>query len=147
MKPSKSPLPRIIGASDAVHNEVTDLHSIFEPIIDRLVHDLRKMHIYKDKMKDLLKQAEIDIQTVPKMNGKVVMSSMLGVKYIDKITIKNLCRSKTKGFGCFSRMKPKAEVSDGELWKRRACGVCREKGGHNYRTCKLVLLESKKPKK
>ena len=109
MKPSKSPLPRIIGVSDAVHNEVTDLHSIFEPIIDRLVHDLRKMHIYKDKMKDLLKQAEINIQTVPKMNGKVVMSSMFGVKDPDKITINNSGANKSKS-SCFSRMKPRNEV-------------------------------------
>lgn len=89
VKPSKYPLPRIIGASDAVHNKVTDLHSIFETIIDRLVRELSKMHIYKYKMKYLLKQAEINIQTVPKMNGKVVMSSMLSVKEPDKNTINN----------------------------------------------------------
>ncbi|PWA45805.1 hypothetical protein CTI12_AA514450 [Artemisia annua] len=109
MKPSKSPLPRIIGASDAAHNEVTDLDSTFEPIIDRLVHDLSKMHIYKDKMKDLLKQAEINIQTVPKMNGKVVMSSMLGVKEPDKITINSSGANKSKS-SCISRMKPRNKV-------------------------------------
>lgn len=146
VKPSKSALPRIIGASDAIRNEVLHLYEIFESTVDRLVHDLSKMHIYKEKMQELLNQAVIDIPTVPKMNGKAIIVSMLGVKEPEKHTLNNPLKSKTKGTGVFSRMKPIVEVSAEELSKRRACGVCGEKEGHNARTCEQALPASKKPK-
>ncbi|PWA65340.1 FAR1 DNA binding domain, Zinc finger, SWIM-type, MULE transposase domain, FHY3/FAR1 family [Artemisia annua] len=88
-KPSRSALPRIIGASDLVRNEFLDLYEIFESTVDRLVHDLSKRNIYKDKLKELLDQAVIDIPTVPKLNGKSVMISMLGVKEPDEKTLNN----------------------------------------------------------
>ncbi|PWA55205.1 FAR1 DNA binding domain, Zinc finger, SWIM-type, MULE transposase domain, FHY3/FAR1 family [Artemisia annua] len=135
VKPSKFALPRISGASDAVRNEVLELYEMFESTVDRLVHDLSKLHIYKEKMQELLNQAVIDIPTVPKMNGKAVICSMLGVKEPEEKTMNNPLKSKTKGTGVFSRMKPRVEVSAEELSKRRACGVCGEKEGHNSRTC------------
>ena len=145
VKPSKLALPRISGASDAVRNEVLELYDIFESTVDRLVHDLSKLHIYKEKMQELLNQAVIDIPTVPKMNGKAVIGSMLGVKEPEEKTMNNPLKSKTKGTGVFSRMKPRVEVSAEELSKRRACGVCGEKEGHNSRTCQQAR-PSKKPK-
>lgn len=146
VKPSKFALPRIIGASDAVRNEVLELYEIFESSVDRLVHDLSKMHIYKEKMQELLNQAIIDIPTVPKMNGKAVIGSMLGVKEPEEQTLNNPLKSKTKGSGVFSRMKPLAEVSAEELSKRRTCGVCGQKDGHNSRTCPQAFQPSKKAK-
>ncbi|PWA75878.1 FAR1 DNA binding domain-containing protein [Artemisia annua] len=135
VKPSKFALPRINAASDAVRNEVLELYEMFESTVDRLVHDLSKLHIYKEKMQALLNQAVIDIPTVPKVNGKAVICSMLGVKEPEETIMNNPLKSKTKGTGVFSRMKPRAEVSAEELSKRRACGVCGEKEGHNSRTC------------
>ena len=145
VKPSKLALPRISGASDAVRNEVLELYEIFESTVDRLVHDLSKLDIYKEKMQELLNQAVSDIPTVPKMNGKAVIGSMLGVKEPEEKTMNNPLQSKTKGTGVFSRMKPRVEVSAEELSKRRACGVCGEKEGHNSRTCQQAR-PSKKPK-
>ncbi|PWA70376.1 serine carboxypeptidase-like 18 [Artemisia annua] len=63
-----------------VQNEVLHLYEISEFTVDCLLHDLSKMHIYKDKMKELLNKAETDIPKVPKLNGTIVMSSMLGLK-------------------------------------------------------------------
>ena len=146
-KPSRSALPRIIGASDLVRNEVLDLYEIFESTVDRLVHDLSKMAIYKDNLKELLDQAVIDIPTVPKLNGKAVMSSMLGVKEPKEQTLNNPGLSKTKGTGCFSRFKPIAEVTAEELSKRRTCGICGQKAGHNSRTCGKALAETPPSKK
>ncbi|GJX43548.1 FAR1 DNA binding domain, zinc finger, SWIM-type, MULE transposase domain containing protein [Tanacetum coccineum] len=57
VKPSSFGRRRITGASDVVQSDVLELYQIFEYTIDRLVHDLDKLHIYKDKMKELLNQA------------------------------------------------------------------------------------------
>ncbi|GJZ59681.1 FAR1 DNA binding domain, zinc finger, SWIM-type, MULE transposase domain containing protein [Tanacetum coccineum] len=127
VKPSSFGRRRITSASDVVQSEVLELYQIFESTIDRLVHDLDKLHIYKDKMKELLNQAEIDVPMVPKVSSKVVMSAMFGVDEFDNVFIGNLNLSKVKGTGCFSRMKPVAKVTTEELAKRRTCSVCRVK--------------------
>nr|GEX87430.1 FAR1 DNA binding domain, zinc finger, SWIM-type, MULE transposase domain, FHY3/FAR1 family [Tanacetum cinerariifolium]GEY02164.1 FAR1 DNA binding domain, zinc finger, SWIM-type, MULE transposase domain, FHY3/FAR1 family [Tanacetum cinerariifolium] len=105
VKPSGFGRCRITGVSDVVQSEVLELYQIFESTIDRLVHDLDKLHIYKDKMKELLNQVEIDVPTVPKVSSKAVMSAML------------------------------AEVTAEELAKRRTCSLCGGKEGQNKRTC------------
>ncbi|GJU75748.1 FAR1 DNA binding domain, zinc finger, SWIM-type, MULE transposase domain containing protein [Tanacetum coccineum] len=145
VKPSSFDRRRITGASDVVQSEVLELYQIFESSIDRLVHDLDKLHIYKDKMKELLNQAEIDVPTVPKVSSKAVMSVMLGVDEPKNVLIGNPNLSKVKGTGCFSRMKHVAEVTAKELAKRRTCGLCGGKEGHNKRTCTNEPA-SKKPK-
>nr|GEW81614.1 FAR1 DNA binding domain, zinc finger, SWIM-type, MULE transposase domain, FHY3/FAR1 family [Tanacetum cinerariifolium] len=144
-KPSSFDRRRITGTSDVVQSEVLELCKIFESSIDRLVHDLDKLHIYKDKMKELLNQAEIDVPMVPKVNSKAVMSAMLGVDEPEKVLIGNPNLSKVKGTGCFSRMKHVAEVTVEELAKRRTYGLCGGKEGHNKRTCTNEPA-SKKPK-
>ncbi|GJU46903.1 retrotransposon protein, putative, ty1-copia subclass [Tanacetum coccineum] len=145
VKPSSFGRRRIIGASDVVHSEVLELYQIIESTIDRFVHDLDKLHIYKDNMRELLNQAEIDVLTVLKMSSKAVMSDMLGVDDPDNVLIGNPNLSKVKGTSCFSRMKPVAEVTTDELAKRRTCSVCGGKEGHNKRTCTNEPA-SKKPK-
>ncbi|GJZ27672.1 FAR1 DNA binding domain, zinc finger, SWIM-type, MULE transposase domain containing protein, partial [Tanacetum coccineum] len=145
VKPSSFGRRRITGASDVVQSEVLELYQIFEYTIDCLVHDLDKLHIYKDKMKELLNIAEIDVPTVPKVSSKVVMSAMLGVDEPENVLIGNPNLSKVKGTSCFSRMKPVAEVTAEELAKRRTCSVCGGKEGHNKRTCTNEPA-SKKPK-
>ncbi|GKD85592.1 FAR1 DNA binding domain, zinc finger, SWIM-type, MULE transposase domain containing protein, partial [Tanacetum coccineum] len=97
VKPSSFDRRRIIGASDVVQSEVLELYQIFESSIDRLVHDLDKLHIYKDKMKELLNQAEIDVPTVMKVISKAVMSVMLGVDEPENVFIGNPNHSKVKG--------------------------------------------------
>ncbi|GJU57278.1 nucleotide-binding alpha-beta plait domain-containing protein [Tanacetum coccineum] len=121
------------------------VYQIFESTIDRLVHDLDKLHIYKDKMKELLNQAEIDVPTVPKVSRNALISVMLGVDEPDNVLIGNLNLSKVKGTGCFSRMKPVAEVTVEEIAKRMTRSVCGGKEGHNKRTCTNEPA-SKKPK-
>ncbi|GJZ69430.1 FAR1 DNA binding domain, zinc finger, SWIM-type, MULE transposase domain containing protein [Tanacetum coccineum] len=118
-------------------NNVKDFpeNYIFESTIDRLVHDLDKLHICKDKMKELLNQAEIDVPTVPKVSSKAAMSVMLGVDEPKNVLIGNPNLSKVKGTGCFSRMKLVAEVTAEELDKRRTCSVCGGKEGHNKINC------------
>ncbi|GJS46566.1 FAR1 DNA binding domain, zinc finger, SWIM-type, MULE transposase domain containing protein [Tanacetum coccineum] len=145
VKPSSFGRRRITGASDVVHSEVLELYQIFEYTIDRLVHNLDKLHIYKDKRKELLNQAEIDVPTVPKVSSKAIMSVMLGVDELDNVLIGNPNLSKVKGTGCFLRMNPVFEVTTKELAKRRTCSVCRGKEGHNKRTCTNEPA-SKKPK-
>nr|GFA96220.1 hypothetical protein [Tanacetum cinerariifolium] len=56
---------------------------------------------------------------------------MLGVKEPEKVQLKNLNDSRVKGTGCFSRMKPIAEVTAKELSKRRKYSVYGKKEGHN----------------
>ncbi|GJS14574.1 FAR1 DNA binding domain, zinc finger, SWIM-type, MULE transposase domain containing protein, partial [Tanacetum coccineum] len=145
VKPSSFDHRRITGASDVVQSEVIELYQIFKSSIDRLVHDLDKLHIYKDKMKELLNQAEIDVPTVLKVSSKAVMSAMLGVDEPENVLIGNLNLMKVKGTGCFSRKKLVAEVTAEELAKRRTCGLCEGKEGHNKRTC-TNKPASKKPK-
>nr|GEV54082.1 hypothetical protein [Tanacetum cinerariifolium] len=117
------------------NSEVLELYQIFEYTIDRLVHDLDKLHIYKDNMKELMNQAEIDVPAVPKVSSKAIMSAMLGINKPENVLIGNLNLSKVKGTGCFSRMKPVAKVTTEELAKRRTHSVCEGKEGHNKRTC------------
>ncbi|GJU62884.1 FAR1 DNA binding domain, zinc finger, SWIM-type, MULE transposase domain containing protein [Tanacetum coccineum] len=145
VKPSSFDRHRITGASNVVQSEVLELYLIFESSIDRLVHDLDKLHIYKDKMKELLNQAKIDVPMVPKVSSKAVMSVMLGVDEPENVLIGNPNLSKVKGTCCFSRMKHVAEVTAEELAKRRTCGLCGCKEGHNKRTCTNEPA-SKKPK-
>ncbi|GJW19721.1 FAR1 DNA binding domain, zinc finger, SWIM-type, MULE transposase domain containing protein [Tanacetum coccineum] len=145
VKPSSFDRRRITGASDVVQSEVLELYQIFESSIDRLVHDLDKLHIYKEKMKELLNQVEIDVPTVLKVSSKAVMNAMLGVDEPENVLIRNPNLSKVKGTGCFSRMKPVAELTTEELSKRRTFGLCGGKEGHNKRTCTNELA-SKKPK-
>ncbi|GJU95361.1 hypothetical protein Tco_1320117 [Tanacetum coccineum] len=136
---------RITGASNVVQSEVLELYQIIESTINRLVHDLDKLHIYNDKMKELLNQVEIDVPTVLKVSSKAVMSVMLGVDEPDNVLIGNPNLSKVIGTGYFSRMKHVAEVIAEELAKRRTCSVCEGKEGHNKRTCTNEPT-SKKPK-
>ncbi|GKE41436.1 hypothetical protein Tco_1468720 [Tanacetum coccineum] len=135
----------ITGTSDVVQSEVLELYQIFESSIDRLVYDLDKLHIYKDKMKELLNEAEIDVPTVPKVSSKAAMSAMLGIDEPENVLIGNPNLSKGKCTGCFSRMKPVAKVTAEELAKRRICGLCGGKEGHNKRTCTNEPV-SRKPK-
>nr|GEX17869.1 hypothetical protein [Tanacetum cinerariifolium] len=93
-----------------------------------------KLHIYKDKIKELLNQAEIDVAIVLKVSSKVVMSAMIGVDEPENVLIENLNLRKVKGTGCFSRIKRVVEVTAKELAKRRTYGVCGGKEGHNKRT-------------
>nr|GEZ00388.1 hypothetical protein [Tanacetum cinerariifolium] len=106
VKPSSFGRRRITGASEVVQSEVLELYHIFKSIIDRLVHDLDKLHIYNDKMKELLNQVEIDAPTVLKLSSNVILSAMLGVDEPDNVLIGNPNLSKVKGTCCFSRMKP-----------------------------------------
>ncbi|GJS63988.1 hypothetical protein Tco_0678552 [Tanacetum coccineum] len=96
-------------------------------------------------MKELLNQAEIDVPTVPKVSSKAVMSVMLDVDEPENVLIGNPNLSKVKVTGCFSRMKPVAEVTAKELAKRRTCSVCGGKEVHNKKTCTNEPA-SKKPK-
>ncbi|GKC10197.1 FAR1 DNA binding domain, zinc finger, SWIM-type, MULE transposase domain containing protein [Tanacetum coccineum] len=132
VKPSSFGRRRITGASDVVESEVLELYQIFESTIDRLVHNFDKLHIYKDKMKELLNQAEIDVPTILKVSSKAIISAMLGVVEPENVVIGNPNHSKVK-------------VTAEELAKRRTCGLCGGKEGHNKRTCTNELA-SKKPK-
>ncbi|GKE67535.1 FAR1 DNA binding domain, zinc finger, SWIM-type, MULE transposase domain containing protein, partial [Tanacetum coccineum] len=106
VRPSSFGRRRITSASDVVQSEVLELYQIFESTIDRL-----------------------------KVSSKAVMSAMLGVDEPDNVLIGNPNLSKVKGTGCFSRMKPVAEVTAEELAKRRTCSVCGGKEGHNKINC------------
>ncbi|GKA37064.1 FAR1 DNA binding domain, zinc finger, SWIM-type, MULE transposase domain containing protein [Tanacetum coccineum] len=89
-KPFNAAVRRIVGGSYSIlESEVFDLYEIFESTIDRLVHDMDKLKIYKEQMKDLLNKAKIDVPTVPKLNSKDVFSAMLGVKEPTSKTIGN----------------------------------------------------------
>nr|GEW89968.1 hypothetical protein [Tanacetum cinerariifolium] len=145
VKPSCFGRRRITDASDVVQSELLELYQIFESIIDRLVHDLGKLHIYNDKMKELLNQVEIDAPTISKVSSKVVMSAMLGVDEPDNVLIGNLNLSKVKGTACFFKNEALAEVAAEELAKRRTCSLCGGKEGHNKRACTNEPA-SKKPK-
>ncbi|GJU91271.1 FAR1-related sequence 5-like protein [Tanacetum coccineum] len=114
------------------------LYEIFESTIDGLVHDMDKLKIYKEQMKDLLNKAKIDVPTVPKLNSKDVFSAMLGVKEPTSKTIGNPYQSSNKGTGVHSRWKSKAEIEKEAAKnseKRRTCSKCGNKEGHNSRTC------------
>ncbi|GJU86818.1 FAR1 DNA binding domain, zinc finger, SWIM-type, MULE transposase domain containing protein, partial [Tanacetum coccineum] len=91
--------------------------------------------VVQSEMKELLNQVEIDVPTVQKVSSKAVMSVMLRVDEPDNVLIGNPNLSKVKGTGCFSRMKPVAEVTAEELAKRRTCSVCGCKEGHNKIHC------------
>nr|GEX45845.1 hypothetical protein [Tanacetum cinerariifolium] len=104
-----------------------------------------KLHIYKDKMKELPNQVEINVPTVPKVSSKAVISVMLGVNKPENVLIGNPNLSKVKSMCCFLRMKPISEVTAEELAKRRTRSVCGGKEGHNKRTC-INEPASKKPK-
>ncbi|GJW86773.1 FAR1-related sequence 5-like protein [Tanacetum coccineum] len=103
-KPFNAAVRRIVGGSYSIlESEVFDLYEIFESTIDRLVHDMDKLKIYKEQMKDLLNKAKIDVPTVPKLNSKDVFSAMLGVKEPTSKTIGNPDQSSNKGTGVHSR--------------------------------------------
>ncbi|GJR04055.1 FAR1 DNA binding domain, zinc finger, SWIM-type, MULE transposase domain containing protein [Tanacetum coccineum] len=121
--------------------DMFDLRGSWIPAYLTDVHMAGLMH----KMKEFPNQAEIDVPTVLKVSSKTVMSVMLGVDEPGNVLIRNLNLSKVKGMGCFSRVKPVAEVTTEELAKRRTCGLCGGKEGHNKRTCTNEPA-SKKPK-
>ncbi|GKC29139.1 FAR1 DNA binding domain, zinc finger, SWIM-type, MULE transposase domain containing protein [Tanacetum coccineum] len=138
-KPFNSAVRRIVGGSYSIlESEVFDLYEIFESTIDRLVHDMDTLKIYKEQMKDLLNKAKIDVLTVPKLNSKNVFSAMLGVKEPTAKTIGNPDHSSNKGTGVHSRWKSKAEKEKEAAKnskKRRTCSKCGNKEGHNSKTC------------
>ncbi|GJW10871.1 FAR1 DNA binding domain, zinc finger, SWIM-type, MULE transposase domain containing protein [Tanacetum coccineum] len=137
-KPFNAAVRRIVGGSYSIlESEVFYLYEIFESTIDRLVHDMDKLKIYKEQMKDLLNKAKIDVPTVPKLNSKDVFSAMLGVKEPTSKTIGNPDQSSNKGTGVHSRWKSKAEIekeATKNSEKRRTCSKCENKEGHNSRT-------------
>nr|GEU72034.1 FAR1 DNA binding domain, zinc finger, SWIM-type, MULE transposase domain, FHY3/FAR1 family [Tanacetum cinerariifolium] len=95
---------RIFGGLDSIlESEVSDLYEFFESKIDLLVHDMDKLKIYKEKMKNMLNKAITDVPTVPKLNSKDVFSVMLGVKEPTLKTIRNPDHSSNKGNGIHSR--------------------------------------------
>nr|GEU72036.1 hypothetical protein [Tanacetum cinerariifolium] len=124
---------RIFGGSDSIlESEVSDLYEIFESQIDLLVHDMDKLKIYKEQMKNLLNKAITDVPTVPKLNSKDVFSVTLGIKEPTSKTIRNLDHSSNKGNGVHSRWKSKAKIEKEaaqKIDKRRTCSVCRNKEG------------------
>ncbi|PWA71736.1 hypothetical protein CTI12_AA277850 [Artemisia annua] len=104
-KPFEYALTRIIGESgSSLQSEVLNLYEIFESTVDRLVHDMDKLKIYKVQMKELLTKVETEIPSVPKMNPKDVLTSTPGVKESKKIKIRSgiLHQSVTKGSGIHS---------------------------------------------
>ncbi|GJZ93371.1 FAR1 DNA binding domain, zinc finger, SWIM-type, MULE transposase domain containing protein, partial [Tanacetum coccineum] len=110
-KPFNATVRRIVGGSDSIlESKVFDLYEIFESTIDHLVHDMDKLKIYKEQMKDLLNKAKTDVPTIPKLNSKDVFSAMLGVKEPTSKTIRNPDQSSNKGNGVHSRWNSKAEI-------------------------------------
>nr|GEU89136.1 putative reverse transcriptase domain-containing protein [Tanacetum cinerariifolium] len=99
-KPFNAAIRRIVGESYSIlESEVFDLYEIFESTIDRLVHDIDKLKIYKEQMKDLLNKAKIDVPTIPKLNSEDVFSAMLRVKELTSKTIVNPDQRSNKGTG------------------------------------------------
>ncbi|GJY14479.1 hypothetical protein Tco_0384901 [Tanacetum coccineum] len=129
----------IVGGSDSIlESEVFDLYKIFKSTIDRLVHDMDKLKIYKEQMKDFFNKAKTDVPMLPKLNSKDVFSAMLGVKEPTSKTIRNPDENSNKGTGVHSRWKSKAEIEKEAAQnseKRRTCSKCRNKEGHNSRIC------------
>ncbi|GKD43522.1 FAR1 DNA binding domain, zinc finger, SWIM-type, MULE transposase domain containing protein, partial [Tanacetum coccineum] len=138
-KPFNAAVRRIVGGSDSIlESEVFDLYEIFEPTIDRLVHDMDKLKIYKEQMKDFFNKAKTDVPTLPKLNSKDVFNAMLGVKEPTSKTIRNPDENSNKVTGVHSRWKSKAEIEKEAAQnseKRRTCSKCRNKEGHNSRIC------------
>nr|GEW52289.1 FAR1 DNA binding domain, zinc finger, SWIM-type, MULE transposase domain, FHY3/FAR1 family [Tanacetum cinerariifolium] len=96
-KPFNALVRRIVGGSYSIlESEVFDLHEIFKSTINHLVHDMDKLKIYKEQMKDLLNKAKIDVPTVSKLNSKDVFSAMIGVKEPTLKTIGNPDKSLLK---------------------------------------------------
>lgn len=151
-KPYNAAVRKILGGSDCIlQSEVFDLYEIFESTIDRLVHDVDKLKIYKEQMKGLLDKARIDVPTVPKLNSRVVFSEMLGVKEPTSKKINNPDECSNKGTGVHTRWKSKSEIEKEAAQnsdKRRTCSKCGNKEGHNSRTCtKERVQPSEKVKK
>ena len=148
-KPFNSAVTRInVESGLSLQNEVFDLYEIFESTVDRLVHNMDKLKIYKDELNGLLAKAKIDVPVLPKINSKDFMSSMLGVKEPMEQIVNNPDQSVTKGTGVHSRWKSIIEVEKDESDKRRTCSKCGRKDGHNSRTCtEEPLRPSKKIKK
>ncbi|GJY03242.1 FAR1 DNA binding domain, zinc finger, SWIM-type, MULE transposase domain containing protein [Tanacetum coccineum] len=130
-KPFNATVRIIVGGSNSIlKSEVFYLYEIFESTIDRLVHDMDKLKIYKEQIKDLLNKAKTDVLTVPKLNSKDVFSVMLGVKEPTSKTIRIPDQSSNKGNGVHSRSKSKAEIEKEATQKsdkRRTCSVCGNK--------------------
>lgn len=139
-KPFNATVRTVSGSDSVLQSEVFDLYEIFESTIDRLVHDIGMLKIYKEQMMELLNKAKIDVPTVPKLNSKDIISAMLGVKEPTSTSnvINNSDVSSNKGSGVHTRWKSKAEIEKEAAKssdKRRTCSKCGNKEGHNSRTC------------
>ncbi|KAD4982481.1 hypothetical protein E3N88_19152 [Mikania micrantha] len=106
-----------------------------EYIVNKLVTDMRKLSIFRDTLKNLMEQTDVDTRDRPLVKQKDIVSSFVPNNEELTSDVRVPSGIRNKGSGSHKRFKSKREQAISRMGKRsRGCHACGQ-AGHDRRTC------------
>ncbi|XP_023748454.1 protein FAR1-RELATED SEQUENCE 5-like [Lactuca sativa] len=116
---------------------IRDIDFSVDYCVDRLVSNMEKLKLYRQKVKELTKDVEEGTRNARPMTNIAFIGSVLGVEKRDKVTVKIPEGIRNKGSAPIknSMIGQKETAIVNAKKGSRKCGRCRKYVDHNARTC------------
>ncbi|XP_023756408.1 protein FAR1-RELATED SEQUENCE 7-like [Lactuca sativa] len=123
---------------------IRDIYFSVDYCVDRLVSNMEKLKLYRQKVKELTKDVEEETRNARPMTNTAFIGSVLGVEKRDKVTVKIPEGIRNKGSGPIKkRMIGQKETAIVNAKKgSRKYGRCGKYVDHNARTCQQKAIVS-----
>ncbi|GJS56047.1 FAR1 DNA binding domain, zinc finger, SWIM-type, MULE transposase domain containing protein [Tanacetum coccineum] len=143
-------LNEISEKKDEIQSLIRESVFFLESAVDRLVNDVSKLSLFRDKQKELMEQVFDDMPYQPPMKNKQVIETILGVTQPDEIEIGNPNISSNKGgIGGKKRLislKDKA-IAKAQKTNLRRCNYCEQLANHDSRNCPVKKKDEEDQRK
>ncbi|GKB16560.1 FAR1-related sequence 5-like protein [Tanacetum coccineum] len=143
-------LNKISEKKDEIQSLIRESVFFLESVVDRLVNDVSKLSLFRDKQKELMEQVFDDMPYQPPMKNKQVIETILGVTQPDEIEIGNPNISSNKGgIGGKKRLislKDKA-IAKAQKTNLRRCNYCEQLANHDSRNCPVKKKDEEDQRK
>ncbi|KAD4889225.1 hypothetical protein E3N88_21298 [Mikania micrantha] len=128
--------PHILsGINPEVDNMVRDTMTSSEYIVNKLVTDMSKLSIFRDTLKNLMEQTDVETRDQPSVKQKDIVSSFVPHNEESTSAVCVPSGRRNKGSGSHKRFKSKREQAISRMGKRsRGCHSCGQ-DGHDRGIC------------
>ncbi|CAH1413033.1 unnamed protein product [Lactuca virosa] len=123
---------------------IRDIYYSVDYCVDRLVSDMEKLKLYREKLREMTQEVDEDTRSVQPMTNRGFIEAVFGVEKRDEVKVKIPEGIRNKGSGPVKkRMIGEKEMAILKAKKGSIkCGRCGEYVDHNARTCKKKANDS-----
>ncbi|XP_023749656.1 protein FAR1-RELATED SEQUENCE 7-like [Lactuca sativa] len=131
-------------ANDDFKSMIRDIYYSVDYCVDRLVSDMEKLKLYREKLREMTQEVDEDTRSVQPMTNRGFIEAVFGVEKRDEVNVKIPEGIRNKGSGPVKKkMIGEKEMAILKAKKgSRKCGRCGEYVVHNARTCKKKANDS-----